>query len=203
MTFDRTWVLLLLIVPVAWVVWEWRGESRRTALLLKAAAIMAILLAIAEPKVTFFDTKVAVAILADTSRSLSAQDLERASALAAQIESARGRNLTKVIPFSRSTRNPLPQERQNGGWKLQYTGGDAGRGTNLEAAIREGIGSLPSGMVRRVVLISDGNENLGSAARAAWQAQQLAIPIDTLVLAGSPRPELRVESVSLPSLVLL
>ena len=51
MTFDRTWVLLLLIVPVAWVVWEWRGESRRTALLLKAAAIMAILLAIAEPKV--------------------------------------------------------------------------------------------------------------------------------------------------------
>ena len=78
MTFDRTWVLLLLIVPVGWVVWEWRGESRRTALLLKAAAILAILLAIAEPKVTFFDTKVAVAILADTSRSLSAQDLERA-----------------------------------------------------------------------------------------------------------------------------
>jgi len=201
MTFDRTWVLLLLILPAAWVIWEWRGESRRTALLLKAAAIMAILLAIAEPKVTFFDTKVAVAILADTSRSLSAQDLERASTLAAQIESARGRNLTKVIPFSRSTRNPLPQERQNGAWKLQYTGGDAGRGTNLEAAIREGIGSLPSGMVRRVVLISDGNENLGSAARAAWQAQQLAIPIDTLALAGSPRPELRVESVSLPSLV--
>ena len=45
MTFDRTWVLLLLILPAAWVIWEWRGESRRTALLLKAAAIMAILLA--------------------------------------------------------------------------------------------------------------------------------------------------------------
>ena len=48
------------------------------------------------------------------------------------------------------------------------------------------------------MLASDGNENLGSVTRAIWQAQQLGIPIDTMPLAGRPKPELRLESVSLP-----
>ena len=53
-------------------------------------------------------------------------------------------------------------------------------------------------MVPRVALISDGKENKGSIARAAWQAQQLGIPIDTFALAGRAKPALRLESVSLP-----
>ncbi len=200
MSFDHVWVLVLALAPVAWAVREWRATVRRGALILKAAAFLAILLALAQPRLTFFDTKVAVAILADTSRSVTEQDLQRASDIASQLERLRGSHWTKVIPFARSTRKLMPQERGKS-WNLQYTPGDAGHGTDLEAALREAIGTLPGGMVRRVVLISDGNENLGSAARATWQAQQLGIPIDTFALAGSPKPDLRVESVSLPSLV--
>ena len=200
MTFDHAWVLLLALVPAAWALREWTGTVRHSALLLKTATFLAIIAALAEPRLSFSDSKVAVAILADTSRSLTAQDLERASAIATQIERARGRHWTQVIPFARSARKPAPQERGKS-WKLQYTAGDAGHATDLEAAIREAIGTLPAGLVRRVALISDGNENLGSVARAAWQAQQLGIPIDTFSLAGSPPPDLRVESVALPSLV--
>jgi uncharacterized membrane protein len=200
MSFDHAWVLVLALAPVVWAVWEWRATVRRGALILKAAAFVAIILALAQPRLTFFDTKVAVAILADTSRSVTEQDLQSASEIVSQLERSRGRHWTKVIPFARSTRKLMPQDRGKS-WNLQYTPGDAGHGTDLEAAIREAIGTLPGGMVRRVVLISDGNENLGSAARATWQAQQLGIPIDTFALAGSPKPDLRVESVSLPSLV--
>jgi Ca-activated chloride channel family protein len=200
MSFAHTWVLGLALLPVAWAAWEWRSAARHGALLLKAAAFVAILLALAEPALTVFENKVAVAILADTSRSLTTQDLQRASLLTKQIEDARGRHWTEVIPFARVTRNPSSQERGQS-WQFRHTAGEAGLGTNLEAAIREAIGSLPSGMVRRLVLISDGNENLGSAARAAWQAERLGIPVDTFALAGSPRPDLRVESVSAPTLV--
>jgi uncharacterized membrane protein/uncharacterized protein YegL len=200
MSFDRAWVLILALVPVVWAAREWHATIRRGALILKAAAFVAIILALAQPRLTFFDTKIAVAILADTSRSLTEQDLQRASDIASQLERSRGRHWTKVIPFAHSTRKLMPQEHGKS-WNLQYTPGDGGHGTDLEAAIREAIGTLPGGTVRRVVLISDGNENLGSAARATWQAQQLGIPIDTFALAGSPKPDLRVESVSLPSLV--
>ncbi|MGH9665887.1 MAG: VWA domain-containing protein, partial [Bryobacteraceae bacterium] len=82
--------------------------------------------------------------------------------------------------------------------ELRYTAGDAGRGTDLESAIREAIASVPAGMVPRVVLVSDGKENHGSIARAAWQARQLGVPIDTFALAGKPQPSLRLESISLP-----
>lgn len=200
MTFDRAWVLIFAMLPVVWAAREWRGTVRRGALLLKAATFLAIIAALAEPRIAFSDTKVAVAILADTSRSLTPQDLERASSIASEIERARGRHWTEVIPFARAARKPAPQERGKS-WHLQYTAGDAGHATDIEAAIREAIGTLPAGMVRRVALISDGNENLGSVARAAWQAQQLGIPIDTFPLAGNPPPDLRVDSVALPSLV--
>ncbi len=200
MTFDRAWVLIFALVPVAWAAREWRVTVRRAALLLKAATFLAIIAALAEPRIAFYDTKVAVAILADTSRSLTPQDLERASSIATEIERSRGRHWTEVIPFARTVRKPAPQERGKS-WHLQYTAGDAGHATDIEAAIREAIGTLPAGTIRRVALISDGNENLGSVARAAWQAQQLGIPIDTFPLAGNPPPDLRVDSVALPSLV--
>ena len=83
---------------------------------------------------------------------------------------------------------------------MQYTAGEAGRATDLEAAISEAITSLPSGLVPRLVLVSDGKENAGSITRAAWQAQHLGIPIDTIPLEGRASPNLRLESVSMPTL---
>ncbi len=84
-----------------------------------------------------------------------------------------------------------------GSWNTRPARPDSA--TDLEAAIGEAIASLPSGMVPRLVLISDGKENAGSITRAAWQAQRLGIPIDTMPLEGRPQPSLRLESVSVPT----
>ena len=56
-------------------------------------------------------------------------------------------------------------------------------------------------MVPRLLLVSDGNETLGSVTRAIWQAQQLGIPVDTVPLAGHPKPGLLLESISIPGQV--
>jgi uncharacterized membrane protein len=201
MSFGQPLALLLVLLPVAWAAWDWRSSARRTALLLKAAAFAAIALAIAQPSMVVFESKVAVGVLADTSSSVSADDLQRESSYADRADSARGRNWMRVIPFARSTRDALLSERPKKNWQLHYTAGGAGRATDLESAIRDGAASLPAGMVPRLLLISDGNENLGSAARAIWQAQQLAIPVDTMVLAGRPKPGLVLESLSFPGQV--
>jgi Ca-activated chloride channel homolog len=199
MTFERPWVLAFVILPLAWAALTWRGTSRRGALLLKSLALVALVCALAEPQLTIFESRMAVAILADTSASVSALDLEHASDLASKVEHARGRNWTSVIPFAQSTR-ALEKSERDRALALHHTAGEAGRGTNLEAAVREGIAAFPAGRVDRLVLISDGNENLGGVARAAWQARQLGIPIDTYPLAGRPRPDLRLDSVTLPAL---
>jgi uncharacterized membrane protein len=111
---------------------------------------------------------------------------------------SQGRHWMRVVPFARSTRDLDRAEAQQA--TLRQTPGEGGRATDLESAVREAVASLPGGLVPRVALISDGMENKGSIARAAWQAQQLGIPVDTFALAGRPRPALRLESVSLPSI---
>ena len=53
------------------MLFEWRRTRRTLALALKTLAFMAIILALAEPKLTLPETKMAVAVLVDTSASVS------------------------------------------------------------------------------------------------------------------------------------
>jgi Ca-activated chloride channel homolog len=196
-TFERAWVLIFLLLPLGWMFFEWRRTRRITALVLKTLAFLAIVLALAEPTLTVPQTKMAIAVLVDTSSSVSPQDLTRASQFVAALDKARGRHLVRVLPFARSVRDLASAEQR--GLHLEPTAGEAGRATDLETGVDEAISSLPSGLVPRIVLVSDGKENAGSITRAAWQAQRLGVPIDTVALAGRPQPTLRLESVTVPT----
>ncbi len=110
MNFEHPWVLLAVLLPLAWAAWEWRGSQRRAALLLKAGAFAAIVLALAEPRLIVFERKVAVAVLADTSASIPPQDLVAESALADKLDRSRGANWVRVIPFARATRLAAAEE---------------------------------------------------------------------------------------------
>jgi uncharacterized protein YegL len=198
MSFERSWVLFLLLLPLAWVAWEWKRQARHAHLLLKAGVAIAVILAIAEPVVTFHSRKVALAVLVDTSASLSDADVTHEAALLNQIADARGSNPVEVIPFARATRPLGPNETAT---KINRTAGVDGRGTNLEAPLRQALASLPSGMIHRIALITDGNENEGAITRATWQAQQLGVPVDTITLAGRPQPLLKTEAVGIPGAV--
>jgi Mg-chelatase subunit ChlD len=199
MTFDRAWALLFLVLPALWAWREWRNASH-VAVLLKAAAFMAIIAALAQPRITYHDRNVSLAVLVDTSASATPEDLQKASGLAASIERERRNNSVQILPFATQARDVQHEER-DGGWKFRHTSGDGAHGTNLEAAIRHGIASLPSGKAPRVALLSDGHENLGSVARAIFQAQQLGIPVDTIPLAGRAKPGLHLSAVVIPAQV--
>ena len=183
MTFAHPWVLFLLVLPLLFLASEWRKSASRIGLFLKAAAFVAILLALASPRIDVDTTKVATVVLADTSASVSQADLQKESNLVKEIERQRGRHWLRIIPFARASRDVDASEKSRG-WQLKHSAGDAGRGTDIEAAVRDAIAGLPSGMAPRIALISDGRENEGSVARAAWLARDLHIPIDTFPLAG-------------------
>ena len=197
MIFERAWVLLLAVIPLIWASWEWKRSDRKLALALKALSFAAVLVAIAEPVLKTFETKTAVVVLADTSASISPEDLKKESDYLNAMQNAKGRNVMRVMPFARSTR-PLEASETAKGWALKNTASEAGRGTGLESAIRDGLAGLPENLVPRVLLLSDGRENTGSAARAAWQAKELGVAIDVVPLAGRPQPAIRMESVSMP-----
>ena len=63
MTFDRSWVLYLAWLPLAWAAFEWTRSPRKLGLILKTLAFVAVLIALAEPSMTLEETKLAVAEL--------------------------------------------------------------------------------------------------------------------------------------------
>ncbi len=198
---------ILAVLGAACLIAEWwiYGRSRtltgtrRWMLALKALSIILILIALFQPIMRVAETKLAVALLVDTSASVSGADLQNAALIASRVQAEKGRHSVSIVPFARSTR-ALDKTETARPLKLGHTSGEAGRATDLEAAVREGIASLPAGLVPRLVLISDGKENHGSVTRAAWQARQLGIPIDTFALPGRPKPKLALDSTTVPSI---
>src|SRR5262249_56127808 len=80
---------------------------------------------------------------------------------------------------------------------------DDGNYTNIEAALKLALASFPEGSARRVVLVSDGNQNLGDAEKLAAQAKALGVQIDVLPLAaGRPTQDhVLLERVDAPALI--
>jgi len=140
--------------------------------------VAAVLLALAEPRITVYETKVAAGILVDTSASLSEQDLARASSLAGQIESARGSRWTRVIPFARAARNAAPEEHA-AAWKLKIHSRRRRPRHQSRSRVARRRRFPSGGHGTRLALISDGNENLAASCAALGRHGELGIPIDT------------------------
>ncbi|HWF47568.1 MAG TPA: VWA domain-containing protein [Bryobacteraceae bacterium] len=197
MTFLHPLALALVFIPLIWVAWSWRGAVRPLTLALKGIGLALIPLALAQPVLTLPDTRTGAVVLVDTSASISQDDLARASTIVGEIARHKGRNWMRVVPFARQTRELDPQETSNG-LRLVQTANEAGKGTNIEEALTASMSAMPAGHVPRLVLISDGNENEGSSARAIAELQRLDVPVDTIPLDGRDRSGLRLVSVSMP-----
>ena len=190
MTFSSPWVLWFLVIPVVWAVWEWRRTYRVAGIFLKSLVFMLVILALAEPRLTTFESKMAIAVLADSSLSIPDEQIEQARESIQRIADLRGGNQVQVFSFDGETRPGLPStERPRA----------LAAGTNLEQTLRAGMAALTPERVPRLVLISDGHENQGSIERAIHQVQQRGIAVSTIELEGRKQPELRLRSLSVPS----
>jgi len=172
------------------------GRERRLMAALKVAAVLAALAALIEPSISVDESKMAVNVLVDTSSSVDDRDIGQSASLIRAIEESRGRNEVRILPFARHLQ---PAASAPSGGRIGRASGEEGRATNIEGALREAMTVLPSGLVPRMVVVSDGRETLGSAARAAYQARQLGIPVDTVLLSGRPEPKLKLTSLRIPA----
>lgn len=71
--------------------------------------------------------------------------------------------------------------------------------TDLGAAIRLGAAALPEHGQRRLVILSDGNENSGDAMAAVLAAKPLGVSVDVVPLSLSRGGDVSVQKLTLPS----
>jgi uncharacterized membrane protein len=204
------WLLLLLLIPL--IVWmSYRslaglGPTRRwLAIGLRSLLIALLTLALAEIRLRQSNENTTVLFLVDRSLSIP-QDIDpkddppvdrrwqRIKKFVTDASSRRGpgheRDQSGVIVFGRRPRLVLPasdvpqlvlEDSALGSVDTTYT--------DVAAAMKLALASFPEGYGKRIVLISDGNENLGNATEQSRIAKENGVQIDAVTLAAGYRNE--------------
>jgi hypothetical protein len=219
------WLLLLLLAPVA-VLIAWRPLSRMEsvrpwiATTMRTIGIILLAVSLAEPRLKQAGEHVTVLFVLDRSLSVPEDYREepgasglvdrRAERVKRFINSAveeRGaghaRDRAGLIVFGKQPRLELPPSDAPRFKLTALPPARDGNYTNISAALKMALASFPEDTGKRIVLISDGNENLGNAEEQARLAKSLNVQIDVVPLGAGQRneEEVLIERVQAPSIV--
>jgi Ca-activated chloride channel homolog len=196
---------LLAIVPVALVIGLRFARSRGIAprvVWLRVALFALLVLAASDPLLTTSDRSSTTLLVIDRSSSIDvAHAAEVESWLGDALDAAESSDRAAVVTFG-STPDLLYPLTEVSGLSTDLPAlDDAGAGaTNIEAALAMAR-ALPVRGDRRVVLVSDGAENLGDAIEQANQLAAAEIPVDVVPLPGIGAEDFRLAGVSGPDTV--
>ncbi len=200
---------LLLLVPLVWFFsyhsLAGLGRVRRLlALAFRTIVIVAIILALAEFQLARVSEKLTVIYVLDQSASIP-QGKRNAMMKYVVGEVARHRNEDRedragVIVFAKEAlveTPPFDQDIPSAG-VIEVVADLRPDATNLSAALKLAQASFPEGSAKRIVLVSDGNENLGDARSVAAMLTDDSIGIDVVPIELEQRGEVVVEKLTLP-----
>jgi uncharacterized membrane protein len=222
---EPIWLLLLALLPVV-VLLSFRslgglGPVRRwLAIGLRCALVLFLILALAEVRLRHPNETVTVIFLVDRSLSIPEewepdpldktkridQRWERVKKFINEAVEKRGPghayDKAGVIVFGRGPRLELPPaEVKRLNFKEVFSTIDRDY-TDIGAAIKLALASFPEGTGKRIVLLSDGNENLGNVEEQVRIARNNGVQVDVVPLAAGYRNEneVLVQSVEAPGM---
>jgi uncharacterized membrane protein/Mg-chelatase subunit ChlD len=205
------WLALLVFLPAVYVVSRKSlaglGPVRRwVAIVARMLVVACLVLALAEPRVRRPSENMTVIYVVDRSASVPAEYEKTASGDRVDLRWGRIRSLIETAVTNRYTVTRDDQfgvilfgKRPKLGYPPapvvkvpideQAAGSLDPNYTDVGAALKLAMASFPEGSGKRIVLVSDGNENLGAAEEQAELARKNGIPIDVVALAPSFRNE--------------
>ena len=186
------------------------GPRAWLIILSRAGIVALVILALADPQYPREEDELTVLVVIDRSLSIPQEVLEGSVAdarwerikVALQQASRRPHRPTDrigVISFARQPRLEYPAMSVPE-VSLPPLGQGLDRNyTDIAAALRLALASFPQGSARRILLLSDGNENRGNALAEAQTAELNGVPVDVVPIKYTAAEEVIVDRVDLPS----
>jgi len=202
--FTHPYYLLLLVPGLGWVIWfAWRSDvqispwRRWSALAVRAIVLALLVLALAGLQWMRPLDGMNVFFLLDRSDSIPSpqQDSAREYVNLASKEKRKVDKAGVIVFGSEASIESFP----NAAVDLQKIQAVVGtERTDLAAAIRLGTAAFPENGQKRLVLLTDGNENAGDAMGAVLAAKPLGVTVDVVPL-GVERPnDVSVQKLQVP-----
>ena len=182
---------------------KWR---KRTVFLLRCAALLCAVLALASLHRTHTEQRIAVAFLIDTSDSIApSEEQEAVNQINAAIAKLKPTDLFGVISFAREAsilRAMLPKPEQPHLISFTAEPRVTGDATDILTSLKRALELLPDNYHRRIVLFSDGGHNAGHTSLehhlplfAASEVEIFTIPLQTI------KDAIRIQELRLPNQV--
>lgn len=205
--FDAPYYLLLLAgLPLFWLfgrrslraLSSWRQHASLLARLIVATLLV---VALAEPNWLTIIHRLTVLFLVDSSSSIQQEELEHAvayvNAAAKQRNAERG-DRAGVVVFGRDAKTEVPPI--DAPWQIGRVESEIDpRFTNLESALKVAEATFPANTAKRVVVVSDGNENVGRATPQVRKMAAEGIGFDVLPIHYQRRGDVAIEKVVTPT----
>ena len=198
----RALILLLLVPLLIWLGVRALPRTRRSGLIigLRSLAVVLLILALAGTGLALPERDLSVVFLVDASDSLGAPG--RADAVdwvRDAYGAAGGPDRAGLVIFGKE-----PLVEQDVGVPKDFSqvlSRPDATATDIPAAIRLAIALFPEGTQKRIVLVSDGNNNAGDLEEAARLAETAGVQIQTHTLGSERQGDVLIESVQAPSRV--
>ena len=196
--------LLLLLPALGSVLYLWR-QSRRgkegwRGLIIPALRVLLVtlvVLALAVPTVLYTVDRQAVILVADLSDSVAKQRTQVEEFLRQAMDARGSDDKVGIVAFGRDALVEWPVT-EKGGFR-EFQSEVHSNNTDLANGLRLAAALLPPDARRRIVVISDGQENLGDAVQQARFLRAQGIQVDVAQIEGPSGPEVLVASVVAPS----
>jgi len=198
-TFDQPIFLLMLgLLPILWWWMRKAPGASRACLALKCAAFAALAIALADPWAPMRVEKLAVTVLMDTSASMPRESLQHGEGMLRDLVRKKSGADLRLITFAeRPTLRSVPEQAD----KVSIPEGvdpKEGMATDIEGAMQLALSTFPAQGARRILLISDGNENRGHALTEALRARERGVAIFTVPAGGTAPLPVKVQSIASP-----
>lgn len=201
------YLALLALLPVIWFI-SYRslqslGVVRYSlAILFRSALLTLFVLALAEIHLIRVSEGIATYFLIDQSTSIDPSQRDAvfayANAAVKQHQVASKGDQAGVIVFGRDAMIEQPPQETGVMPVKRETPLDESR-TNIADALRIAKGSFPDGLAKRIVLISDGNQNLGDAFVDAHSLADQGIGFDVVPLPRRINSDILIEKIVAPT----
>lgn len=200
------WLAALALTPlVAWLshasLSGLRGSRRWTVVALRSLALILVVLALADVQLVQESQQHCAMFALDQSFSVPSNRSEAALAGISHAISARPdlRDQVGLVAFGKEARLELPPAEYGRERRVLGVGAKVDRQhSDLAAGIKLALGSFPPDVTRRIVLLSDGNQNRGDVMTQALAARDAHIPIDVVPLDYRYESEILIDKIVLP-----
>jgi Mg-chelatase subunit ChlD len=195
-------LILLLLVPLtAWMGWPAKGPARRretVSLILRTVILSCLILSMAGLEMIRSGNELAVVFLMDVSDSMPQEAIDSETAFVQQaIESMGADDQSAIVLFGADALVDRPMSAAN---QLALISSiPITNQTDLAEAIRLSMALFPSGMARRMVILSDGAETSGDAKAATQFAAASGVDIVVVPFVNQTGTEAMITNVDAPT----